>query len=56
MPTGFGLGFCVEFTGTNFGSIIFCWIFASNFNGVNVWGHIFHPNFCVIYFASDFVI
>ena len=24
VPTNFGLGFCIEFTGTNFGSIIFC--------------------------------
>ena len=23
VPTNFGLGFCIEFTGTNFGSIIF---------------------------------
>ena len=55
MPTNFGLGFCIEFTGTNFGSIIFYWVFASNFNGVNFWGHILHPNCWVIYFASDFV-
>ena len=55
MPTNFGLGFCIEFTGTNFGSIIFYYFFASNFNGVNFWGHILHPNFGVIYFASDFV-
>ena len=51
MPTNFGLGFCIEFTGTNFGSISF----ASDFNGVNFWGHILRPNFEVIYFASDFV-
>ena len=24
LPTNFGLGFCIEFTDTNFGSIIFC--------------------------------
>ena len=23
VPTNFGLGFCIEFTGTNFGSIMF---------------------------------
>ena len=55
VPTNFGLGFCIEFTGTNFGSIIFYYIFSSNFNGVNFWGHILHPNFGLIYFASDFV-
>ena len=58
MPTNFGLGFCIEFTDTNFGSIIyFTRFFASNFNGVNFLflGHILHPNFGVIYFASDFV-
>ena len=52
--THFGLGFYIVFTDTNFGSI-FLLDFASNFNGMRLWGHILHPNFGVIYLASNFV-
>ena len=55
MPTKFGLGFCIEFTDTNFLQHNVLLDFASNFNGVNFGGHILHPNFGVIYFASDIV-
>ena len=45
VPTNFGLGFCIEFTDTNFGSIIFYYIFCIQFQ----W-----REFLGAYFASKF--
>ena len=55
VPTNFGLGFCIEFYGYKFWQHNILLDFASNFNGVNFGGHVLHPNFGEIYFASDFV-